>query len=71
MKLVDNWKDAWRWFSMWFLGFAAAAQVAWETLPPEAIAVVPEQWRGYITIGLLVAAAIGRVIDQSKPKPLQ
>jgi hypothetical protein len=49
---------------MQLMALAAAAQVAWEALPPEALAIIPEQWRGYITLGLVVAAMIGRVIDQ-------
>lgn len=64
MKLVSNWRKAWRWASVQFMALAAAAQVAWETLPPEALAVIPVDWRGYITLGLVVAAMIGRVVDQ-------
>lgn len=64
MKLVPNWRKAWRWLSMRFLALAAAAQVAWQTMPPEALAVIPVGWRGYITLGLVLAAMVGRVIDQ-------
>lgn len=64
MQLVPNWRSAGRWMSMRFMALAAAAQVAWETLPPEALAVIPVDWRGYITLGLVIAAMIGRVIDQ-------
>lgn len=64
MILVPNWRKAWRWLSVQFMALAAAAQVAWETLPPEALAVIPVDWRGYITLGLVLAAMIGRLIDQ-------
>lgn len=68
MKLVPNWTSAWRWFSMNLMALAAAAQIAWETLPPDALAVIPADWRGYITLGLVVAAMIGRLIDQGTAK---
>lgn len=68
MKLVPNWTSAWRWFSMNLMALAAAAQIAWETLPPDALAVIPADWRGYITLGLVVAAMVGRLIDQGTAK---
>ena len=64
MKLVPNAASAPRWFSMRIMALIAALQVAWETLPPDALALIPADWRGYITIGLVVLAMIGRVIDQ-------
>ncbi len=64
MKLVPNARKAWRWFSMQLLTVTAALQVAWETLPPDALAVIPTDWRGYITLGLILAAMVGRLIDQ-------
>jgi hypothetical protein len=68
MRLVPNARDAWKWLSMRFIALAAALQVAWETLPPDALAVIPVDWRGYITLGILLLAMVGRVIDQSKPE---
>lgn len=64
MKLVPNWRAAWRWLSMQFLALAAAAEVAWQTMPPEALAVIAPDWRGYITLGLVIAAMVGRLINQ-------
>jgi hypothetical protein len=68
MRLVPNASKAWRWFSIQLLTFTAALQVAWETLPPEALAVIPVDWRGYITLGLILAAMVGRLIDQGTAK---
>ena len=68
MKLVPNARRWWRWLSMQFLALAAAVQVAWETLPPEAMAIIPADWRGYITLGLVVAAMVGRVVDQGEAR---
>ena len=64
MKLVPNAGKSWRWFSMQLLTVTAALQVAWETLPPDALAVIPADWRGYVTLGLILAAMVGRLIDQ-------
>lgn len=64
MKLVPNAKSAWKWFSMQLLTVTAALTVAWETLPPDALAVIPVDWRGYITLGLILSAMVGRIIDQ-------
>ena len=64
MQIVPNARRAWRWFSMQLLTLTAALQVAWETLPPDALAVIPVDYRGFITLGLIVAAMAGRLIDQ-------
>jgi hypothetical protein len=69
MKLVPNARLAWRWFSMRLLALAATAQIAWETLPPEALAIIPVDWRGYITLGLVLLAMVGRLIDQGTAAP--
>ena len=43
MKLVDDAKQAWKWFSMQAMVLAVAVQGAWEVLPPEMKAGVPPQ----------------------------
>lgn len=60
MRLVSNWKAAPKWLSVQFIGLAAI----WESLPPEAVAVIPDPWRGYVTLVLLIGAGLGRMIDQ-------
>lgn len=60
MKLVHNWKAAPRWFSMQLIAIAAI----WEGIPEDAKQAIPEPWRGYVTLALLVAAGLGRMIDQ-------
>jgi hypothetical protein len=64
MKLVPNARSAWRWFSVQLMALTAALQVAWETLPADALAVIPAEWRGYITLALILLAIVGRLIDQ-------
>lgn len=61
MKLVDDADKAWRWLSMRFIVLAGV----WESLPYEAQAVIPDPWRGYVTLILLAGAGLGRVVKQS------
>jgi hypothetical protein len=69
MKLVDNWKEAWSWLSMQFLTLA----FIWVALPEDTQTVIvswlPDGVETHVTSILLVAAAVGRVIDQHKVKP--
>ena len=60
MKLVPNASKAWKWISVQFIAFAAL----WETIPLEAKAVLEPSTQSWITLGLLVGAGLGRMIDQ-------
>lgn len=65
MKLIPNWKDAWKFLSMRLLALAAV----WETIPEEAkMAVLSPTNQGKVTFALLVLAALGRVKDQGLAK---
>jgi len=46
--------------SVQFIAFAAI----WESIPLEAKAVLDPATQSWITLGLLVAAGVGRMIDQ-------
>ena len=67
MKLVENAGQAWKWFSVQAFVAIGLLQAAWETLPPEAVNIIPVDWRGYITLGLAIAGIAGRLIAQ-KPE---
>ena len=54
MRLVSNWKSAWKWMSVQFIAFAAI----WESIPLEAKAVLDPATQSWITLGLLVAAGL-------------
>lgn len=60
MKLVDNWRKAPKWLSVQMIALAAL----WESIPLEAKAVLDPSTQSWITFGLLVAAGVGRMIDQ-------
>lgn len=68
VSLVPNWKQAGKWWSVRIIAINGFLQLLWETLPADAVAVIPADWRGWIALGLCVLALIARVIDQGLPK---
>lgn len=64
MKLVPDWRRAWRWFSVQALAVLAALPVAWAELPPDVQAMLPEPWRPWLLAGLALAGLVGRLVDQ-------
>lgn len=70
MKLVENAKQAWRWFSVQAMALAAALQGAWILVPDEMRASLPHGVVQWITIALLVLGVAGRLVVQApKEKP--
>lgn len=70
MKLVANWKRAWRWFSVQTMVLAGALQGAWVFVPDDMRASIPHAIVQGITIALLVLGVVGRLVDQTpKGKP--
>lgn len=68
MKLVENWKDAWKWLSVHF----ASLLIIWTMTSPEDQAVLlsllgwaPET----VTRLLAVATLAGRLVGQTKKEP--
>ena len=68
MRLVPDWRSAWRWFSVQSLAIIALIPVVWPALPPEAHEWVPQTWRPWIVFALAVGGIVGRLIDQNKPQ---
>ena len=66
MRLVDDARRAWTWFSMWALAALAALPLLWEALPPEVVAVIPHEWRAWILAIIAVAGMIGRLVPQGR-----
>ncbi len=66
MRLIPDWRDAWRWFSVQALAVLALLPVVWPTLPPQVHAWVPEEWRPWIIVALAIGGIAGRLIDQKK-----
>ena len=66
MKLVEDAKQAWRWFSVQAMTLAAAVQGAWVFVPDDMRATLPPGAVQWLTIGLLVMGVAGRLVDQKK-----
>lgn len=64
MKLVDDWKSAWRWHSTQALAVLAALPAVWATIPADLKATIPEQCLPYALIAVAVGGLVGRVRDQ-------
>jgi di/tricarboxylate transporter len=66
MSFITNWREAWKWFSVQFLAIIAIIPIVWATLPPEAHAMIPAEWRPWLVGALALAGIVGRLVDQSK-----
>lgn len=68
MKLIDNWKRAHRMLSIQAMTLAAAIQGAWPAMPEDLKTALPPHLVHWVSIGLLVAGIVGRLLDQPKVK---
>lgn len=66
MTLVENARQAWRWFSVQALAAIAIIETLWLSLPPETVALIPAEWKAGIVTFLAVAGAIGRLVKQGE-----
>lgn len=66
MRLVENWKQCWKWFSIHALLIVGVLPTVWATLPPDLKAYIPPSIMGLITAAVAVSGIVGRVTDQSK-----
>lgn len=70
MKLVDDWREWKRWWSMrWIIAstFFSAVVVAYATLPSDWLPTIPQEVKQWLSIGALVsagAAGVSRVLKQ-------
>lgn len=70
LKLVPDWRSAWRWFSVQAFAAIALLPMVWASLPADLKGYIPPGWGKYIVIGIALAGVIGRMIDQKKaPAP--
>jgi hypothetical protein len=69
MKLIANWRKAYRMLSIQAMAFATAIQGAWMFLPDDMKATIPPTVVQWVTMGLLAFGIVGRLVDQPKVKP--
>lgn len=64
MKLVSNWKNSWRWFSVQFPIINTAFLGTWSVLPAKFQDALPMPWVIGIAVALIVVGVAGRLINQ-------
>lgn len=64
MKLIPEWRKAWRMYSVQALAAVAMLPLVWSELPVEIKALIPAEWNPYILAGVAFAGMIGRLLDQ-------
>lgn len=64
-KLVDDWKQCWKWFSTQAMALAVAIQGAWMFIPQDMKDSIPKDLIGYVTMALLVLGVAGRLVHQN------
>ena len=67
-RLVDDYKQCLRWFSTQMMVAAGGIQTGWALLPPSFQQRVPGWIITAITVSILLAGIIGRVIKQEDSK---
>lgn len=67
LRLVENWKDAKKWFSVHAMLWAGAIQACWMIVPEDMKASLPSKVISSATIALMFFGIIGRVVSQDKP----
>ena len=68
MKLIANWKKAWRMLSIQAMTLAGAVQGAWMFIPDDMRTSIPSNVVQGLTIALLALGVAGRLVDQPKTK---
>ena len=66
MRLVEEWKGAWRWFSLQAMALTAAIQAAWAAMPDDLKQHIPARAVTAVSIGLLLLGIGGRLVLQRK-----
>lgn len=69
MRLVENWRKAWRWLSVQFPALNLAFLGTWSVLPAKFQDALPMPWVIGIAVVLIVLGVVGRMIDQSRGAP--
>ena len=68
MKLVDDWKKCWKWFSVHALIIAGILPTVWLELPSDLKASIPPGTMSTITAVIAACGVIGRLVSQEKSK---
>jgi hypothetical protein len=64
--LVENWRGAWRWFSLQAMALVAAIQGGWAALPDDLKQRFPARAVTALTLALLLLGIGGRLVKQRR-----
>lgn len=70
LKLVSDWRQAWRWFSVHAMLLAVSLQGAWLAVPDD-IRGHLSRYAPAVSMVILVCGIIGRLVDQSHSEDKQ
>jgi hypothetical protein len=65
MRLIPQWRRAWRWFSVQAFALQGALAAAWLAVPDTLRATVGAEWLAAAAIILTVLGTAGRLVDQN------
>lgn len=68
VKLVEDWRDSWRWHSTRALLALGLLPGAWLLVPEDLREAVPDEWKAGLAVVIAGAGWLGRVIDQKAGK---
>jgi len=66
MRLVSEWRAAWRWFSVQAMTLVVAIQGAWAALPDDLKTHFPTWAVTVVSVSLLLLGIGGRLVHQQK-----
>lgn len=67
LKLVENWREGWRWVSVQCMGGAIALQGAWLFIPDDMKSGIHPDVIRWCAYGLLAIGFVGRFVKQEPP----
>ena len=68
MKLTDEWRQSWRWFSMQSMGLTTVFLGAWAALPEDLRSSLPGWLVPAIAVFVLMLGIAGRLVVQPPKK---
>jgi len=66
MKLIHDWRESWKWFSIQLAALTTALPLAWVMIPADVKAYMPDGWEPWAFVVLGAATLIGRLIPQGE-----
>jgi len=66
MKMVENWKTAWRWHSTQVFAVLAVLPMVWAELPDDIKTQIPANWHPWIVAAIAFGGILLRVRDQTR-----